>query len=356
VLTTTLEIPATVDGIDTDWLTSALSTRYPGTVVTAMHHGRLIQGTGTKRRVLLEYNEAGHMAGLPATMWIKGGFDGVHNHIMAGGNAAEAIFFNQVAPSLDANIPRCYYAATEGPAGRSIVLLEDLLNRNVTFGRATRPLSVDAVRGVLDMQASYHARWWNRDSEQLDGVETGAPWLRGAIMHLLNQDNWDELIGRRSDIIPASLRDRARVVAASEAWFEWEKRGTHTLLHGDLHLGNMFFERDGRPGVLDWQVVNRGQFTHDFTYSMVSALTVADRCAHGDDLLRYYLGRLAAHGVSSVPTFEEAFLAHRRDLMHGFWWAVTPSTMQPEDICRVTTERFAAAADDLDMLGALESI
>lgn len=356
MLTTALEIPATLDGIDADWLTAALSTRYPGVEVTAMHHGRLIAGTGTKLRVVLEYNEAGHKAGLPPTMWIKGGFDGVHNDIMAGGNAAEAIFFKQVAPSIDANVPHCHYAATEGPAGRSVVLLGDLLSRNVTFGRATAPLTVDTVRAGLDLQASYHATWWDRDSELLDGVTTGAPWLYGAIMHLLEKPNWDELVTRRAEIIPAPLRDRDRVVAASEAWFEWEKSGTHTLLHGDAHLGNWYFERDGRPGLLDWQVVNRGIFTHDVTYFMISALTVADRRNHGDELLRYYLDRLTAHGVTNPPTFEEAHLAHRRDIMHGFWWAVTPSTMQPEDICWATTERYAAAAHDLDMLEALESV
>lgn len=350
-----MKIPVAISEVSAEWLTAALDTRYPGTVVNSVTHGPVLHGTGTKVRLMLDYNPAGHAAGLPPTMWAKGGFDGVHGEIIGGGNAAEALFFSQVAPTLDVNIPGCYYAETEGPDGASILLLEDLLNRNASFGRATEPLTVDAVRTLLELQADYHAEWWEKDGAALDGLGMGQPWLKAAITHLLGPDNWNEQVTKRAEIIPEILRDRDRVVAASLKWFEWETKGPHTLLHGDCHVGNLFFERDGKPGLLDWQVVSRGPFTHDITYLLVSALTVEDRRANEEALIRHYLGRLDAAGVAQVPTYDEAMFAHRCDIMHGFWWAVTPSTMQPEDICCATTERFAAAAADLGTLEALES-
>ena len=34
-------------------------------------------------------------------------------------------------------------------------------------------------------------------------------------------------------------------------------KGPQTVLHGDSHPGNIYF-RDGKAGLLDWQVVKRG--------------------------------------------------------------------------------------------------
>ena len=53
-------LPIRVEELTAEWLTRALSSRYPETVVTEVHIGTIIAGTATKVRLLLSYNDAGH--------------------------------------------------------------------------------------------------------------------------------------------------------------------------------------------------------------------------------------------------------------------------------------------------------
>ena len=59
------------------------------------------------------------------------------------------------------------------------------------------------------------------------------------------------------------------------------------MLHGDSHPGNTYF-RDGRAGLLDWQVVRRGHPSRDLTYTLVLGMPTADRRAAERDLLDVY--------------------------------------------------------------------
>ena len=51
----------------------------------------------------------------------------------------------------------------------------------------------------------------------------------------------------------------------------------HCLVHGDSHLGNLFFEADGTPGYLDWQSPMRGVWALDVGYFMGTGMTIEDR-------------------------------------------------------------------------------
>jgi len=349
-----LPLPLRVDEITAEWLSAALSSRYPGVEVTSVHIGRVIGGTATKVRLLLEYNAAGHALGLPATMVLKGGLDmgDIAAIVAVTGYAREAEFFRDVAPDLSINIPRCYYTGIDEGSGQALVLLEDLLARNASFGRATRPLTPEVAATALDIQARYHALWW--ESARLDPLPRFPGVLEPIILFLLGKENWDASMARpRADAVPTQLRDNDRVKAAVMAMWERNNDAPRCFIHGDPHLGNMYFERDGSPGFLDWQGAMCGTWAHDVTYFLVGSLDVEDRRAHDQDLLRGYLDRLAAYGAPA-PTFDEAWLAYRRNVMHGFLWVVNPEALQPEDVNTACATRFAIAAADLDTLGSLE--
>ena len=49
------------------------------------------------------------------------------------------------------------------------------------------------------------------------------------------------------------------------------------FLHGDYHLGNLYFDADGAAGTLDWQSFCKGPWSHDVTYFITSALDIVDR-------------------------------------------------------------------------------
>ena len=348
----TLTLPLGTDEITPAWLTAALGVRYPGVEVTAVHIGGVIWGTATKVRLLLDYNAAGHAHSLPATMFLKAGFGG-HDHmaVVAPAYAREVEFFRNVAPQLPVRVPQCYFAGTDPRTGQGVLLLEDLLARNVSFGRATAPVSAEVAAATLDVQARFHAKWW--EASELGALELHPGGLRNLMLYLLEEEHFDACMARpRAQWVPEPLRDRARVRAAAEAMWDLDQAPPHCMIHGDAHIGNMYFEPDGTPCYLDWQGAMRGPWAHDVTYFVVGALTVDERRRSEQDLLRHYLARLVAYGAPA-PGFDEAWLAYRRHVIHGFFWVVNPEELQPEDVNEAEAERFSVAAADLDVLEAL---
>src|SRR5271167_3454811 len=98
-------IPGTMDQITADWLTSALSKKYPGTVVTSVFRGTVIHGTATKIRLLLSYNADGHAHRLPPTIWLKGGYE-PHSEQQIPIYAGETCFYRDLSESLDIVCPK----------------------------------------------------------------------------------------------------------------------------------------------------------------------------------------------------------------------------------------------------------
>lgn len=346
-------LPLSIGGITAEWLTTVLGVRHPGVEVTSATIGPVLGGSATKVRVMLDYNGAGHAARLPPTMMVKGGFDEQMRARVSHAYAGETSFFQDLAGDLDINLPGCHFAGTNAATGQSILLLEDLLTRNVTFGRATRPVSVDTAAATLDLLARLHARFW--ESPQLQQLE----WLPRStsgeqLMDLmLSPAHWEASLGRPwGRAVPAPLRDLETVKRVCRRVWDLDRRATQTLLHGDTHLGNMFFERDGSPGYLDWQTAMSGNWAHDVTYFMVGSMETADRRVHERDLLRHYLERLAEHG-GVAPDMSSAWPAYRRHVLHGFLWLLCPVDMQPEDVIAASSERGSVAAADLDLVGSV---
>src|SRR3546814_8200243 len=84
-------------------------------------------------------------------MWLKGGFIR-HAYTFDESFVNEAKFFATWAPEMNIHIPRAYWSGWhEGVQG--LVLMEDLAARNVSFGNATRPISIDQQAQTLELLA-----------------------------------------------------------------------------------------------------------------------------------------------------------------------------------------------------------
>jgi hypothetical protein len=119
-----------------------------------------------------------------------------------------------------------------------------------------------------------------------------------------------------------------------------------------MHLGNLYLDADGTPGVLDWQP-RKGAWSIDVSYFLIAGLDVVDRRRWQGGLLQHYLSRLAAYGVAA-PGFDEACLSYRRDVIWGLLiWLLNGSHFQTEANNTAATTRFAMAMVDLDTFGAL---
>ena len=346
-------LPVRVEELTAEWLTGALSYRYPETVVTEVHIGTIIAGTATKVRLLLSYNDAGHRHRLPPTMWIKGGFIR-HEYTFDQSFVNEAKFFDTWAREMNINIPASYWSGWEDDV-QGLVLMEDLAGRNVIFGNATRPISVEQQAQTLALLARMHARWWQSPSlKVLKNFSTVWQASDRVVMRMLEPEYFASCMRRpRCEAMTGAYRDRERILSGLRAQWAKSLEIPQCFSHGDAHLGNMYFEPDGAPGFLDWQAWQEGPYMHDVAYSIIGNLTVEDRRAHEKDLLAGYLAALTAEGITKVPERAETWEAYRRHAMHGFMWAFTPVEMQPEEIVTAEGERFGIAVSDLDTFGAL---
>jgi len=345
-------IPDDADGITADWLSQALASRYPGTVVTLAHHGRVIHGSGTKIRLMLEYNAAGGTHRLPPTMWVKAGYE-PHSDMIRNSYVGEKNFYREVGRSGLVNAPYCYFGGTDPKPRLTLLLLEDLLARNASFGLATEPRDLETVDRALAMMARYHAVWWGAPQLETLGPFGGSFVTDDIIFALIDSEGWERWVGGpRGNEVPEAYRTRAAIRRAYRRLWELERRSVPCLLHGDPHLGNMFFEPDGAPGFLDWQRVMQGEWAHDVAYFLISALEPALAEAHERELLANYLARLSEHGAPA-PRFDDAFLAYRRQAVHGLVWVINPLTMQPEEVNSANAHRFGRAVARLDSWSAL---
>jgi aminoglycoside phosphotransferase (APT) family kinase protein len=93
--------------------------------------------------------------------------------------------------------------------------------------------------------------------------------------------------------------------ALHDLWHE----GPRTVIHGDVHLGNLFLDGD-RLGFLDWGIVNAGSCMRDASYLLTMAMDVEERRANQVDLLHVYVDALAAAGGPEVSV-SEAWAMHR---------------------------------------------
>jgi len=268
----------------------------------------------------------------------------------------EARFYRRLAPRLGDGILRSYGSAFDPVTGRYVIVLEEMTTTPCQFPDTLHPLSTDQMALLLEVLAQLHGTFWGRLPEKPGGGgEFG--WLSAP-----SEDPANLLTPALMRMSARKLADRTPV-AIESGRFLWENyqaatelvdAGTHTVLHGDSHPGNTYF-RDGRAGLLDWQVVRRGHPARDLAYTLVLGMPTADRLAAQRDLLDVYREALASCGG---PEFDhdDLWTRYRQAVTYAF---VSPLTtaglggMQTEAIALEGLDRAVAAIEDLETVAAL---
>jgi hypothetical protein len=273
---------------------------------------------------------------------------------LAGLGENEVGFYRQVRPQLDIVAPRLLGSAFEPVTKRFALVLEDLAAAGARFTDTRTSLDVDATRRVLGNLARLHGRFWtsprlatdlawiipNRD----DPLLTGVRWALGAMV--------PRIVRVAPELVPPAGRS---ILDAYPAVVRRLDEGAHTVLHGDPHPGNCYF-LDGEAGLLDWQVLRRGNPLRDVAYHVVIALDPEVRRGAERELLASYCADLARHGGPSLPA-DGAWATYRRMAAAPYVAAAFTfglGGLQRDDIARAGLERAAAAIVDLDTAGALD--
>jgi hypothetical protein len=272
----------------------------------------------------------------------------------------EVRFYDEIRPELSIEAPRAYGGLFDASTRRFGILMEDLTLRSARFPNATMEVSLEALTGLVATLAELHARFWS--SRRLDGDLAWVPTRLSGGMFPVFDGIGRELIHYQVEhhtFKEDLLRPLNRSV--DRLWEDlWESQrrlaaGPVTLLHGDAHIANSYLLPDGSGGLLDWQLMARGNGANDLTYLLVTALEPEQRRKHERDLIRFYLDELRRHGVEQPPSAEEAWEYHRLAVVWGLviGWLITPPVNYGVPITEANIARLVTAAQDLESFRAL---
>jgi hypothetical protein len=356
-------LPQHPDDVDSNWLTSVLARHFPGAIVDDVRFTDVTFGSACRAAMEISYRTTGSGRVQPPEsallkMTLTGQVITESNMpafwlpTMTALNRAEVRFYGggRGTSLLGDRVPECWYAQED--SGASAILMEDLRRRReLKFQSFDRPLDPDAMADILAVLARLHAARWQHPDLVAEPLPDGLQF--GMLDALLSEENWTAQMSRpRGKHVPPELRDRTRVATAFGALNEIKQRSPVCLLHGDPHIGNMFFDADG-GGLFDWQLFTSGHWAYDVVWSMVGAMTIEARRANEKDLLTHYLDALSRHGVDA-PTFNSAWNSYRTFAIAGFLNFLTPGdTVQTEEYNAEVGGRHATAAVDLDSLKLL---
>jgi hypothetical protein len=355
--------PTRAEELTSELLTAVLAEWHPGVVVEGLRvvdtaHCNSGSASTAGRAILgLEY-APGTDLGLPSQVVLKTVL------VRPGAPAAlyenEVRFYRQLRPELEIETPQVYASVFDQASGTFGVVMEDLSLRSARFPNATESMSHEEITCVLGHLATLHARFWTspRFSQDLGWLWTPCSGGFHDVLKSSGCEFIQHLIAR-SEYKQELLARLGR--SFDETWaYLWKAQAildSHpvTVLHGDCHFGNTYLLPGGRVGLLDWQLMNRGRWSHDVTYILMTALDTAYRREHDRALLAYYLQELRARGVQDAPEIEDAWLLYRQTAIWGFLigWMICPVENYGEEVLRANLERLVSALEDLETFQAL---
>jgi hypothetical protein len=345
----TVEVPDTIDELLTPtWLNAALSLRFPRVNITKVTRGPVVERVSTNARFRIEC-EPEVPSGLSPTLCAKGYFSEV-GRVSAQAGVPEACFYRDLADDTGVRTLKSVWADVDPETHHGVAITEDVVAAGGRFLDALSPYSVEQVASTLGQLACLHGYAWQHPKL------LSADWLVPRVGLALEVRGPTE-INRNFDGpngvgVPAEVRDTQRLIDAMRALAAREPGPGWTLIHGDAHVGNLFLDAEGRPGLLDWQLVQYGHWSIDVGYHIASALEPSERASTERDLLAHYLDELHGQGVNA-PAFDDAWIEYRGGIAYGFFlWAIT-QYVQP-DIIAALLRRLGTAAHELESYKAVQ--
>lgn len=348
------EVPKNASQIDADWLTDALQATYPGVEVATVALVQSSEATNLHVVVKVSYRRS---HGAPESMFCKLlPLDDRRSAIAATSMGPNELrFYRDLAPYLPLRVPQ-FQAGMHDPSDDSFVLvLEDLNALGCEVSNGIRGVTADEAAGALADLAALHVRFENHERRN---VEAG--WVQelavgssyGSTMLQFGLENHrDRLSDDFAQISMVYINQRERL---HELW----TTGPKTVIHGDPHIGNIFFD-SGRIGFLDWGIINVNTPMRDVSYFLNMAMDIQERRNNQEELLQHYLNVRRSIGGAEI-SFDDAWSAHR---IHGAYCVVAscqvvtfpPDATQNRKIfAEAFLQRAEAAIEDLESLRAIE--
>lgn len=342
-------LPRTVEGIG-----PAVLSRVMGTTVRSIRVLSRDAGTSSRGRLVLTGKN------VPDSVFVKVAAQSAATRLMGELGRlgqTEVRFYRELAPQVF-GVPYCHGAAFDPWTGRYLLVLEDLPAESCEFPDTLHPLSADQASLIIELLAELHATFWGRlprgGSSPMDWLYTPSgdvtSLLTGSLMHTSIKR-----LAERTSLVDVPV-DTGRFIADNyRAVATLIDSPPHTVMHGDAHPGNMYFQ-GGKAGLLDWQAVRRGHPSRELAYTLITSLTPEDRQANQRELLDDYRRALIAAGGPELDR-DDLWLRFRQGALYAY---VAPlitagmGGMQVENIAMEGLRRGVAALDDLETVAALK--
>lgn len=337
------------------FLTELLARRRPGVRVADVEVLDESSGSANRLRLRVAYAD-GADAGLPTALFLKRNLpDFAFPPEMY---VNEVRIYRDVVPELAVETPEIFGLAFDEEQLRFTLLMIDLCaEAGVRVGSVLEPVTPEDVGSLLVTLARLHAAFWDGERLATDlawlARPTACPTMRFwrqigprlTARHLAR--------GHRAGTVDRTYWADERIWPGFDRMLAVDDDGPRTVLHGDVHAGNVYYRRGAPGGLLDWQLALQGSWALDVTYVITSALDPEQRAAHERALLEGYLAELAAHGVTP-PTFTDAWRRYRQNVLYGvLMWFITPDGVHTDAAQREFLRRCVRAGEELDTLGAL---
>lgn len=263
----------------------------------------------------------------------------------------EVRFYQQVAPTLAARTPACYFAEVEPESARFVLLLEDLAPRRA--GDQMAGCSVDEAALALEELAKVHApRWGDPSLQRLDWLHRRDPAALEALAAMF-PFLYSGFVERYDERLSARVRRVGDAFFPHLGAYLTPRGGALTVQHADYRVDNLLFGRppDDPVAVVDWQTVTLGPGAADVAYFLGGSLDVEDRRRHERALVRHYLEVAAAHGLEGYGV-DDLWPEYRRHAYSGLVMAVGAAMMvertsRGDDMFLAMAERHCAHVEDM---------
>jgi hypothetical protein len=213
----------------------------------------------------------------------------------------EIRFYQFVDTVIDLPVPICYAAEYDAHSGDFVLLLEDLSAARPAYGEVD---PVSDIRTALPQLAKIHAQFWGdprlqrfdwvvKPTEASTSASEKAEWADNLSKVKSEYRNlWPDRAWRTCDQITENWDDIMRCV----------NRDTHTLVHTDAHLGQMFFPTEDLPRYIlfDWQYPCKSLAAEDVTHLIVDETSTEQRREFEAELVDLYYHSLCAAGVTDL--------------------------------------------------------
>lgn len=236
----------------------------------------------------------------------------------------ELRFYAGLASQTSARTPQVYCAEFNADNSDFILLIEDLSRYRA--GDQKEGANLEDAERAIDEIVKLHATWWGEtNQEELAWIPIQDNPVQCAGMTQGFAAGWDVFLDKFGDVLPAGTEGRfAQIGPQTDACLRRLCSGTHTVVHGDFRLDNLFFGVDDNKdqvAMFDWQGISRSCGPQDLGYFLSQSLQSEVRRTHHDILVRRYWEGLCQAGVQDY-SFDRCWEDYRAAVLYLFTYAV----------------------------------